>query len=83
MNIAVFGAAGWVGRAVLENLRNRHHVRAIDYAETAWEGLSDLDGDWQGDDTVHGDIADYASVDAALAGIDAVIHTAVLGGQKV
>ncbi len=82
MNIAVFGAAGWVGRAVLENLRNRHHVRAIDYAETAWEGLSDLDGDWQGDDTVHGDIADYASVDAALAGIDAVIHTAVLGGQK-
>ena len=87
MNIAVFGAAGWVGRAVLENLRaHHHHVRAVDHNQAAWEGLRDIDGDWQGDETVHGDIVDYAAVDAALDvpdgmdGMDAVIHTTVLGG---
>ena len=81
MKVAVFGAAGWVGRAVLENLRaHQHHVRAVDRSQAAWEGLSDIDGDWQGDETVHGDIVDYAMVDAALEGMDAVIHAAVFGG---
>ena len=80
MNIVVFGAAGWVGRAVLENLRAHHHVRAVDHNETAWESLGDIDGDWQGDETVHCDIVDYAAVDGAMEGMDAVIHTTVLGG---
>ncbi|MEE2833390.1 MAG: NAD(P)-dependent oxidoreductase [Candidatus Latescibacterota bacterium] len=80
MNIVVFGAAGWVGRAVLENLRAHHHVRAVDHSETAWESLGDIDGDWQGDETVHCDIVDYAAVDGAMEGMDAVIHTTVLGG---
>ena len=80
MKIAVFGAAGWVGRAVLQNLRaHSHHVRAIDHNEAAWEGLRDIDGTWQGDETIHGNIVDYAAVDSALDGVDAVIHTAVLG----
>jgi nucleoside-diphosphate-sugar epimerase len=80
MKIAVFGAAGWVGRSILSNLQaHGHHVRAIDYSPTAWDALRDLDGDWQGDETVSGDIADYAIVDSALDGVDAVIHTAVLG----
>ncbi len=81
MKIAVFGAAGWVGRAVLQNLRDhKHHVRAIDCNEAAWESLRDIDGTWQGDETLYGDIADFAAVDKALDGVDAVIHTAVLGG---
>jgi nucleoside-diphosphate-sugar epimerase len=83
MNIAVFGAAGWVGRAVLENLRaHKHHVRAVDHSESAWDGLRDIDGTWQGDETMHGDIADYAAVDGAVHGMDAIIHTAVLSGNS-
>jgi nucleoside-diphosphate-sugar epimerase len=81
MKIVVFGAAGWVGRAVIANLREHgHHVRAVDHAASAWEGLADIDGDWQGDETLHADIADHTTVTAAIDGMDAVIHTAVLGG---
>ncbi|HCL28021.1 MAG TPA: hypothetical protein DIC52_06270, partial [Candidatus Latescibacteria bacterium] len=65
MRIAVFGAAGWVGRSVLENLRaHNHHVRAIDYDESAWGGFGDIDGDWRGDETVTADIGDYAATEA-------------------
>ena len=81
MHIAVLGAAGWVGRAVLANLSaHGHHVRAIDRAPEAWDGLRAVDGDWEGD-TAHADIGDYDAVDAALDGIDAVVHTAVLPGS--
>ena len=65
MRIAVFGAAGWVGRSVLGNLRaHNHHVRAIDYDESAWGGFGDIDGDWRGDETVTADIGDYAATEA-------------------
>ena len=30
MHIAVFGAAGWLGRALLANLKEKHTVRAVD-----------------------------------------------------
>ena len=77
--IVVFGAAGWVGRAILADLHGRHPIRAVDYGPEAWEAYEDVDGTWQGD-VLHGDIADYDHVDAAIDGMDAVIHTAVLGG---
>ena len=32
MNIIVFGAAGWLGRAILMNLAGDHTVRAFEYA---------------------------------------------------
>ena len=76
MKVAVFGAAGWTGRAVLANLDGRHEVRAFDFAPQAWDAWSDVDGEWDGD-IVHGDIADFSAVDAALEGVDAVIHLAV------
>ena len=39
MKIAVFGAAGWVGRAILENLRaHQHHVRAVDRSQAVGGG---------------------------------------------
>lgn len=83
MKIAVFGAAGWVGRAVIANLREHDHsVRAIDHAESSWDHLRELDGDWRGDETVYGDISDYDAVQAAIDGVDAVIHTAVLSGAS-
>ena len=39
MKVAITGAAGWVGRAVLENFTERHQVRAFDYNS----GISQLD----------------------------------------
>jgi nucleoside-diphosphate-sugar epimerase len=79
-HIVVFGAAGWVGRAILASLEGHHTVRAVDYGPAAWETYADIDGDWQGD-TVHGDIADYSHVYAAIEGTDAIIHAAVLSGE--
>ena len=35
MKVAVFGAAGWVGRAILDNLSGRHQVRAVDLSPEA------------------------------------------------
>ena len=77
MKVAVFGAAGWLGRAILDNLEGRHDVRAVDRGPEAWEA----EGEWQGGDIVHGDIADFSAVEAALDDVDAVIHAAVLAGD--
>ena len=78
MKVVVFGAAGWTGRAILENLSGRHEIRAADYNPESWNEWSDVDGTWDGGEKIHGDIADYATVDRAVAGMDAVIHAAVL-----
>ena len=75
MYIAVLGAAGWVGRAVLENLASEHQVRAFDRGAEAWE----KGGPWEGE-ILHGDIASYAAVEKALDGVDAVVHAAVYAG---
>ncbi|MFC1526618.1 NAD-dependent epimerase/dehydratase family protein [Candidatus Latescibacterota bacterium] len=77
MKIAVLGAAGWLGRAVLISLAGRHQVRAFDWSPEAWESWDDVDGTWTGGEVLSGDIADYGTVEAAIAGQDAVIHTAV------
>lgn len=79
MNIIVFGAAGWLGRAILMNLAEQHTVRAFDYSPDAWKVWHDIDGDWTGGEIVHGDISDYDTVNDALEGMDAVVHAAVLG----
>jgi nucleoside-diphosphate-sugar epimerase len=76
MRIAVFGAAGWLGRAILAASAGRAEVRAFDRDPAAWDEWRDLDGDWSGE-VVHGDIADFDAVTAAVAGVEAVIHTAV------
>jgi nucleoside-diphosphate-sugar epimerase len=77
VKVAVFGAAGWLGRAVLTHLEDHgHQVRAIDYGEAAWKTWEDVDGKYDGD-IVHADIADYDQVIAALEGQEAIVHTAV------
>lgn len=85
MKIVVFGGAGWLGRATLTILESHgHQVRAFDRTAEAWAAWEEVDGPWQGD-RVYGDIADYAQVEAAVAGCDAVIHTAVWfprGGEQ-
>ena len=76
MKVVVFGAAGWVGRAVLENLQEHHAIRAFDRGPDSWQ----KSGPWSGGEFVHGDIADYDTVDRALDGVDAIIHAAVYAG---
>lgn len=73
MKTAVFGAAGWLGRAVLANFAGRHEVRAFDYSPKAWENWNDIDGQWQGE-TVNGDIADFATVEQTVAGVEGIVH---------
>ena len=78
MNVVVFGAAGWLGRAVLANLEQRHSVRAFDLTPEAW-GLEDTP--WDGE-RVYGDISRFADVHAATEGMDGIIHAAAYFGQE-
>lgn len=80
MNVVVFGAAGWLGRAVLRNFESRHVVRAFDANADAWAHWRDIDGDWTHGEIVHGDLADYTTVDRAIDGMDGIVHVAVHGG---
>ena len=66
MKVAIFGAAGWVGRAVLANFRDRHEVRAFDLNAESWEKYRELDGEWEGE-KLSGDMADFEAADAASA----------------
>jgi len=79
MRVAVFGAAGWVGRAVLRNFADRHEVRAVERSPEAWDLYQELHGDWDGD-KVFLDIADFGAVDAAMEGMDAAVHLAAYFG---
>jgi nucleoside-diphosphate-sugar epimerase len=73
MNIVVFGAAGWLGRAVLENLKGHHTVRAFDRGPEAWAVEQTP---WDGE-VVHGDIVNFQTVHRATEGMDGIIHLAV------
>ncbi|NSW57560.1 MAG: NAD(P)-dependent oxidoreductase [Armatimonadetes bacterium] len=77
MKIAVFGSAGWLGRAILSGAGERAQIRAFDRSPEAWDEWRDVDGDWPGE-IVHGDITDFQTVRDTVAGMDAVIHAAVM-----
>ena len=77
MKIAVFGAAGWAGRGLIDNLPDRHQVRAIDLNREAWNEWADIDGEWDRGEIVDADIRDYAATERAISGMDAVIHLTV------
>ena len=81
MKIVVFGAVGWLGRAILNSLSNYHDVTAFDRSPEAWHKGNQLDGEWQGS-IIHGDIADYDAVQEAVKGMDAIIHAAVYASPK-
>ena len=68
MKVVVFGAAGWLGRAVLQNFEGRHTVRAFDASADAWARWQDIDGDWTDGEVVQGDLTDYTTVDGAIEG---------------
>ena len=77
MNIILFGSAGWLGRAVLSKSINRAKIRSFDHSPDAWNQFSDIDGDWTDGEMIYGDISDFHTVDRAMSGMDAVIHSAV------
>ena len=81
MKVAVIGAAGWVGRAVLENFAGRHEVRAFDCSPDAWEVYRRYHGDWEGD-RVYGDVSDFRAVDRALEGMDGAVNLSAYFGYE-
>ena len=81
MKVAVIGAAGWVGRAVLDNFTGRHQVRAFDYCPEVWDVYGRFDGNWEGE-KAYGNIADFDTVDGALEGMDGVVNQAAYFGYQ-
>jgi nucleoside-diphosphate-sugar epimerase len=82
MKVIVFGAAGWLGRAILDDLSSRHDVTAFDQSPEAWVKSDQIDGTWHGGHIIHGDISDYDTVQGAIKGTDAIIHATVYASPK-
>ena len=80
MNIVLFGAAGWLGRAALTNLTPDHRVLAFDINPDVWKAWQDTDGEWTDGEIVNGDIVDFNVVHRATENMDAILHVAVYGG---
>ncbi len=84
MRVLVTGGAGFIGRHVLSGLADRGHaVRVLDVLRADVHGP---DSGWAppaGMEFIRGDVRDPAAVDAALAGIDAVVHLAAKVGLGV
>jgi nucleoside-diphosphate-sugar epimerase len=64
MRVLLTGAAGFVGQPALEMLSRKHEVTAFDIRPVAGATR-----------TVQGDVLDYKTVEAAVAGHDAVVNT--------
>lgn len=63
MKILITGAAGAVGSLLVQGMKERHALRALD--RLPLEGL---------EDTIEGDVGDFDTMLEATAGMDAVIH---------
>src|SRR5215468_5230771 len=75
-SVLVTGGAGFVGATLVRHLvQDGHRVRVLDnYSTGTAAHLAGVDAE-----QVEGDIRDGATVDAALAGMDSVIHLAAAG----
>lgn len=81
MNILVTGGAGYVGSTLVPLLlADGHRVRVLD---SLLHGGESLLGVWShpGFEFVRGDMCDRASLQAAVAGIDGVVHLAAVVGD--
>ena len=67
MRVLVTGAAGHIGSVLTERLSTRHDLRGLDIVG----GPADYPGEF-----VVGDCADPTVADAAVSGVDAVVHLA-------
>jgi len=78
--ILVTGANGYVARAVLNALMSdpgKQPVRALARSEKNFDKLRRL-----GSEPVKGDVTDPASLDAAMKGVDTVIHLAAVNRDR-
>jgi len=62
MKVLITGAAGVIGRVLVQGLQDRHELRGFDCQE-----MPDMD------DAIVGDIGDFDQVKRATEGMDAVI----------
>ncbi|NKC30535.1 NAD-dependent epimerase/dehydratase family protein [Falsiroseomonas selenitidurans] len=75
-SILVTGGAGFIGREVCHELVSRgHRVRVLDSLIDQVHG-ADQPVDLRGVELRRGDVRDRAAVEAALQGVDAVVHLA-------
>jgi len=77
MNIVVFGAGGWVGRAVLQNMAGRHQIRAVLRGPESWDKYKEVDGEWRGGEIIYGNIEDFNFTHKMTEGMDGIIHLTV------
>ncbi len=81
MRVLVTGAAGFIGSHIAETMRAAgHDVRGLDSLSPA---VHNGRPDHVSGELVVGDVRDPATVDAALAGVDAVCHQAAMVGLGV
>jgi uronate dehydrogenase len=70
-SVLITGSAGLVGRTLRDGLRGRYpRLRLLDTAEQAAAGA--------GEEVVRADVADQDAMDAAMAGMNAVVHLAAV-----
>jgi uronate dehydrogenase len=71
--ILITGAAGNIGKTLREGFRGRYKVVRL-------SDIAPMEPARTGEEVVPADLADFSAVDAAMAGVDAVVH---LGGISV
>lgn len=78
----VTGGSGFLGSALARRLiQNGHHVRVLDNdSRGSRTRLADLQKDFE---LVEGDIRDFATVERAVKGVDAVCHLAFVNGTEL
>lgn len=74
--ILITGAAGQIGSALREGLRGRYELLRL-------TDITPLDPAQAGEEIVHADLADLAAVEAAMQGVDCVVHLGAVPGEDI
>lgn len=82
MRVLVTGGAGFIGTAVVAELRRRgHEVRVLDALIAQGDAIREPPPFPDGVEFVHGDVRDPETVESALRGVDVVSHQAAMVGR--
>jgi len=72
--ILITGAAGKIGSALREGLRGRYPLLRL-------TDIAPLDPAQAGEEIVSADLSDLAAVEAAMQGVDCVVHLGAVPGE--